>query len=227
MERYRKNPMRVFDSKEHGEALKRELPAISAHLATEDAEHFARVKDLLASAGVGFTEDPYLVRGLDYYTRTVFEVYHGGYGAQSALCGGGRYDDLVEECGGPATPAIGFSAGLERIVSTLPAGVGGAPGKAPGIRYYVVCDAEGAEARALAVGSLLRARGAAEVDLSERSRKKQLQVAEKKGARFAVIVNAGVVALIVRDLVSHCDAEVSEAALPQWLVDNEEKEGDA
>jgi len=228
MDRYRQNPMRIFDSKEYGDALKRELPSISAHLATEDGEHFARVKDLLTSAGVRFTEDPYLVRGLDYYTRTVFEVYYGSYGAQSALCGGGRYDDLVEECGGPATPAIGFSAGLERIVSALAGRVEGKPGAGPPLRYYVVCDGEGSEDRALPLGSMLRARGAAEVDFSGRSRKKQLQVAEKKGARFAVIVDAAREgALTVRDLVAHSDAEVAEAALPQWLDDHEEKEGGA
>jgi len=218
--RFQGNPMRIFDSKEYGDALKRELPVISAHLAAEDGDHFARVKELLGAANIQFTEDPYLVRGLDYYTRTVFEIYYGSYGAQSALCGGGRYDDLVEECGGAPTPAIGFSAGLERIISALaaretPVGRGAA------IRYYVVC-APGTESRALSLGAALRARGATEVDFSGRSRKKQLQAAEKSGARFAVILDEGAESLTVRDLAAHRDTELTEAKLPGWLDAREE-----
>jgi len=106
LDRYRKNPLRIFDSKDYGEAMKKRLPVITDHLPREEMDHYARVKELLQAAGVAYDEDPYLVRGLDYYTKTVFEVYHEEHGAQSALCGGGRYDDLVEQCGGPATPAI-------------------------------------------------------------------------------------------------------------------------
>jgi len=129
--RYRQNPLRIFDSKEYGAALKQRLPLISDHLIDDDKAHFESVKSLLKVLQVSFTEDPHLVRGLDYYTRTVFEVYHGAHGAQSALCGGGRYDGLIAECGGPDTPAIGVSAGLERIVEALPAMEAANRGAAP------------------------------------------------------------------------------------------------
>ena len=189
MERYAHNPLRIFDSKEYGEKLKRRLPLISDHLVDEDAAHFSRVRETLGALGIPFVEDPYLVRGLDYYTRTVFEVYCGGHGAQDAICGGGRYDALVEQCGGPPTPAIGFSAGLERIVEALatdsPAARAG-----ESIDYYVVCVGEAAEARALVAARTLRATGGAHVDLSGRSRKTQLEAAAKLKARVAVVVDA-------------------------------------
>jgi len=187
LERYSKNPLRIFDSKDYGAKLKASLPVISDYLVDEDAAHFAHVRELLDAVGVAYSVDPHLVRGLDYYTRTVFEVYYGETGAQSALCGGGRYDELVRDCGGPDTPAVGFSAGLERIVEALPA----APDTGGGVlQYYVACIGAGAEARALKVARMLRAFGAAEVDFSARSRKTQLEAAAKKKALVAVVVDA-------------------------------------
>jgi histidyl-tRNA synthetase len=118
----------------------------------------------------------------------VFEVYYGEAGAQSALVGGGRYDDLVRECGGPDTPAVGFSAGLERIVEALPAEAAGEVHSA--VHYYVVSAGAGAEARALRAAQTLRRLASAEVDLSGRSRKTQLESAAKKKARIAVVVDA-------------------------------------
>ncbi|HEU4366107.1 MAG TPA: ATP phosphoribosyltransferase regulatory subunit, partial [Candidatus Krumholzibacteria bacterium] len=191
LERYTANPLRIFDSKEYGEKLKRRLPAISDHLVAEDAAHFARVKDALGAVAVPFQEDTFLVRGLDYYTRTVFEIYHGEHGAQSALCGGGRYDNLIGECGGPDTPAIGFSAGLERIVGALPDGAAAGADAGPRVRFYVACLGPGAEARGLAVARVLRPLGGAQVDLSGRSRRTQIESALKSGARVAVVVDAG------------------------------------
>lgn len=190
MERFAQNPLRVFDSKEYGEKLKRRLPVISGYLVEEDAAHFARVREMLTALEIPFTEDPFLVRGLDYYTNTVFEIYHGAHGAQSAICGGGRYDTLVEECGGPATPAIGFSAGLERIVEALPPGSPAAQGGGDRVHYYVVCAGDAAEARALRAARTLRATGTTQVDLSGRSRKTQLEAAARQKARVAVVVDA-------------------------------------
>ena len=184
LDRYTKNPLRIFDAKEYGDHLKKSLPVISDYLVEEDAKHYADVRGLLRALSMQFTEDPHLVRGLDYYTRTVFEVYYGSLGAQSALCGGGRYDDLVRECGGPDTPAVGFSCGLERIVEAMPAA--GADGSG-GVQFYVVCL--GAEALALDTARTLRSIGSAEVDLSGRSRKTQLEAAAKKKARVAVVVD--------------------------------------
>ena len=188
LERYRKNPLRIFDSKDYGDKLKRRLPVVIDHLVEEDRKHFERVKQLLVATDMPFVEDPYLVRGLDYYTRTVFEVYHQEHGAQSALCGGGRYDDLVEQCGGPPTPAIGFSIGLERVIASLPEDGAARRDTGEKIEYYIVCADGEAAARALRAATVLRRFGNAEVDLSGRSVKKQLQVAADKRAVHAVIV---------------------------------------
>ena len=102
-------------------------------------ERLSRLEPLREKARAEFDEDPYLVRGLDYYTKTVFEVFHEEHGAQSALCGGGRYDDLVEQCGGPSTPAIGFSAGIERLISSLPEDSPAVTETGGNIDFYVVC----------------------------------------------------------------------------------------
>lgn len=209
--RYRQNPLRIFDSKEYGAAFKQRLPLIADHLVAEDRLHFVRVKELLRSLGVPFTEDVHLVRGLDYYTRTVFEVYHGAHGAQSALCGGGRYDALVAECGGPDTPAIGMSAGLERIVEALPAPGDKNEDAAP--RYYVVCVGAGAEARALQAARVLRKSGSVEVDVSGRSQKTQLEAASKKKARVAVLVDATGPEVAWHDLATRGEVRVALAAL--------------
>jgi histidyl-tRNA synthetase len=224
LERYSKNPLRIFDSKEYGEKLKQSLPVISDHLVSEDAAHFARVRELLTAIGVKFTEDKHLVRGLDYYTRTVFEVYYGAAGAQSALCGGGRYDDLVRECGGPDTPAVGFSAGLERVVEALPAA-----GESTGsIHYYVACVGEGAEARALAAARVLRAFDSAEVDLSGRSRKTQLESASKKKARIAVVLDAATPGTIEwHDLRGRTERRVQEDHLGVFAQDAHGEENES
>jgi histidyl-tRNA synthetase len=214
LERYRKNPLRIFDSKDCSEAFKRKLPAIIDHLPAEELDHFARVKKHLDAAGVAYEEDPYLVRGLDYYTKTVFEVYHEEHGAQSALCGGGRYDDLVEQCGGPPTPAIGFSVGIERVIDSLPADSPAVTTTSGSLDYYVVVSDTGASARALRAAAVLRGCGTVEVDLSDRSVKKQLQVASKKRARFAVVVasdNGDTV--LWKDVKNRTDERIADGSL--------------
>lgn len=224
-QRYQDNPMRIFDSKDYGDKMKAVLPRISSHLVAEDADHFGEVKALLSDAGVEFTEDEYLVRGLDYYTRTVFEIYHDDRGAQSALCGGGRYDDLVAECGGAATPAIGFSAGLERIIAALPGGTSSDLERKPRIRYYVACADASASATALRAAQVLRRYGNAEVDLSGRSTKKQVQVAEKEKARFALVVHDAT-EMSWRDLVTHEETSVAADGLDAFVagIESDEKE---
>ena len=226
LERYGKNPLRIFDSKEYGEKLKQSLPVISDHLVDDDAAHFARVRDLLTAIGVKFTEDKYLVRGLDYYTRTVFEVYYGAAGAQSALCGGGRYDDLVRECGGPDTPAVGFSAGLERIVEALPQNTAGEAGGT--VHYYVACIGSTAEARALNAARVLREFDSAEVDLSGRSRKTQLESAAKKKARIAVVIDAATPGTIEwHDLRERTERRVQEDHLEIFARDAHDEENES
>lgn len=187
-QRTESNPLRVFDCKRCTD-VKRDLPAISTHLCRECRDHFEAVKTLLAEIDRKFEEDAELVRGLDYYTKTTFEILHGSLGAQNALCGGGRYDDLVEQCGGPPTPAVGFSAGLERIISVLPARPDGdLPGKARTDYYVALVDAA-SSGRALRAAAVLRRTGSVYVDASLRALKTQLKSAEKAGARFVVIVD--------------------------------------
>ncbi len=216
-ERYADNPLRIFDAKDVDAAFKRQLPVISDHLVDDDREHFARVRDALDALGVSYAHDPHLVRGLDYYTRTVFEIYHEDTGAQSALCGGGRYDGLVEECGGPPTPAIGFSAGLERIVDALPDDSPARQAGAPSPLAVVCCDADGA-ARALALAAGLRARGIVIADLSMRSLRKQARAAEQAGARFVVAVAGATGEVTVRDVRAREEETMEAAAVARWIA---------
>ena len=189
VDRVETNPMRVFDCK-RCESVKDGLPVISSHLCARCAEHFSTVKGHLDALERSYEVDPRLVRGLDYYTRTTFEIVHGSLGAQNALCGGGRYDGLVEQCGGPPTPAVGFSAGIERIISVLPttSAVRSARGSEPD--FYVVCVDEAAARHAITAARTLRAFGRVELDASMRALKTQLRQAERRGARVAVIVES-------------------------------------
>jgi histidyl-tRNA synthetase len=186
-ERADNNPMRVFDCKKCVE-VKQTLPTIADHLCEDCKAHHRTLKEMLAELGHKFEDDPFLVRGLDYYTRTAFEILHGELGAQNALCGGGRYDNLVEQCGGPATPAIGYSAGLERIISVLPQNSPARAGvAAPDI--YLACVDEPSLGRALRAAKLLRRSFSVQADLTLRTLKKQMKNAEKSGAAVAVIVD--------------------------------------
>lgn len=115
--RFEKNILRIFDSKEENDKeILKDAPLLLDYLDEESKSDFEVVMDLLKQSDIPFEVDPYLVRGLDYYTKTTFEIISGKVGSQNALCGGGRYDFLVEEFGGPPTPAVGFAAGIERIL---------------------------------------------------------------------------------------------------------------
>lgn len=211
-----KNPMRVLDCKKD-QALKAELPKISDHLCEECTIHFARVRELLDAQGREYDLDPMLVRGLDYYTKTTFEILHGELGAQNALCGGGRYDDLIEQCGGPSTPAVGFSAGLERIISVMPAA---ADASIDGmVDFYVVVVDEGAEQRAMLAATALRDSGRVEVDPTGRALKKQLKAAEKSGARCAVIVDSESTTIKVKDMARREQSDVADADLRSFAAE--------
>jgi len=183
-ERFERNPLRAFDADdERTRAVIAEAPRLLDRLDGEDSEHFEAVKSLLDQAGVAYELDGTLVRGLDYYTRTVFEFISDELGAQSALGGGGRYDGLVEELGGPPTPAVGWAAGVERILLAL-----GEEPAAPAADVFVAA-ADGERARALALATELRQAGMrAELDLAGRSLKGQMKHADRLGARHAVIL---------------------------------------
>ena len=184
-ERIDENPLRAFDSKDPStQAVMAGAPTMLERLDGADAEHFAVVRGLLDQAGVAYELDGTMVRGLDYYTRTVFEFHCDRLGAQSQVAGGGRYDGLIEFLGGPPTPANGWAAGVERILMAIEA-----EGPAPATSdVFVVADDDQRD-RALALVTELRRAGlAAELDLAARRRKGQLKHADRVGARHALIL---------------------------------------
>jgi histidyl-tRNA synthetase len=197
-ERIDLNPLRAFDSDDEGtRAATASAPTIVERLEGADAEHFGEVRALLDAAGVAYAIDPTLVRGLDYYTRTIFSFVCDRLGAQSEIGGGGRYDGLVEQLGGPPTPAVGWAAGIERILLAL-----GEAEEAPGRDAFIaVADGE-QRRRAMALAGELRHAGiSAEVDLAGRGLKGQLKHADRIGARRVVILEAGGTAQL-RDMAS-------------------------
>jgi len=187
--RFDKNPLRILDSKEEeDQPFIEDAPSIKEYLNESSAQHFDKVKEYLDNLGITYTEDPHLVRGLDYYTRTAFELSSPDLGSQDALAGGGRYDLLVEEIGGNPTPAIGFAAGMERLfIACEELGINLAPGKS--LDVFIVTF--GAEAREWALTHLqqLRKHGlSASMDYMGRSMKAQMKEANRQGARYTIIV---------------------------------------
>ncbi len=184
------NPLRAFDADHEGtRRVMRSAPRLLEHLDADDAEHFAQVRELLDRASVAYEVDSTLVRGLDYYTRTVFEFTSDALGAQSGVGGGGRYDGLVQLLGGPATPGMGWAAGIERI---LLAGDVPPAGASP-LDVFIALDG-GAQARPIAFSLLEAARSAglhAQMELAGRSLKGQLGQADALGARYVAIVEDG------------------------------------
>ncbi len=180
------NPLRAFDADHPGT---REVMAVAPHLLDrltgEDADHFIEVRALLDGAGLAYEVDPTLVRGLDYYTRTVFEFTSDALGAQSGVGGGGRYDGLMEQLGGPAAPAVGWAAGIERM---LLAAAEHAPA-APVVDLFVAYTDDAGRATAFQLAHEARRAGlAAQLELAGRSLKGQLKQADRLGARFVAIV---------------------------------------
>ncbi len=180
------NPLRAFDADHPGTRQVMEgAPRLLDRLAPEDAEHFATVRELLDAAGIGYEVDTTLVRGLDYYTRTVFEFSSAALGAQSGVGGGGRYDGLVEQIGGPATPGMGWAAGVERILLASPP-VPTAP--APVDLYVAYAKPEKRTQAFVLAADARRAGWSAQVELGGRSLKGQLKAAGRVGARYVAIL---------------------------------------
>ncbi len=178
------NPLRAFDS-DHGptQEVMREAPVMLDRLSDADAAHFESVKALLDQSEVAYELDGTLVRGLDYYTRTVFEFTSDVLGAQSALGGGGRYDGLISELGGPDVPGVGWAAGIERIMLALDA-----PAEEPRLDAFIVAP-ESQRERALQLATEARRAGACvDLDLAERSEKGQMKQANRSGAERAVVL---------------------------------------
>ncbi|MBR5913875.1 MAG: histidine--tRNA ligase [Selenomonadaceae bacterium] len=184
-----KNPLRILDCKvDAGKDFMDEAPRIETCLCDECREHFAKVKELLTAANVDFTVDNRLVRGLDYYTKTAFEIQYTPLGSQSALAGGGRYDGLVEEIGGSPTPGIGFAAGIERILIALEK-QNLVPSAQKKLDAFIVTAGSAAEVCGFQLLNNLRQKNiAATMDFAGRSMKAQMKQAAKSGAKFALII---------------------------------------
>lgn len=220
--RLEKNPLRILDCKlPTCQQVARGAPTISAYLCGPCCEHFAAVRGLLDGLKIEHAVNERLVRGLDYYTRTTFEFLNPGLGAQNAVAGGGRYDGLVEELGGPPTPAIGFAIGEERILASLAAQPG--PPESPTYTGVYVATA-GSEAfpTALDLVQTLRRRGLrAAVDLEGRSLKAQMRQANKDQYRYAVILGSDELArgeATLKDMLSGEQHAVPLGEVPDRLT---------
>jgi histidyl-tRNA synthetase len=218
-ERMRANPLRLLDSKDPAavDAMK-DAPIVTDYLEEESKAHFGELQELLTRLGVPFQLDPRLVRGLDYYNRTVFEVISGELGAQNSVCGGGRYDGLVALCGGPDTPAVGVAVGIERTLILIEERA--IPAVSPAA--FLVTFGDALRAEVLELATKLRSAGiAVDLDLEARSGKSQLRQADRSGARYAVILgieewSRGAVQL--KDLQLNTQAEIAVESLQNELT---------
>ncbi|MFA5867619.1 MAG: histidine--tRNA ligase [Actinomycetota bacterium] len=203
-ERTSTNPLRVFDCKnEQCRAAIKNAPLVIDHLCEDCADNFNKVKAYLDTMSVDYTADPHLVRGLDYYTKTTFEITAPGLGAQNAVAAGGRYDNLVKSYGGPDTPGLGFAIGIERALLAL--GDEAAEADEALDAYIITLDEESKQA-GLALAKTARASGlAVEMDFTGKNMKKQMANADKSGARYAVIIGSDELltgSLTIRDMAS-------------------------
>ena len=188
-DRLERNPMRLLDCKvEHDHKIAEGAPTVLDYLCDECREHFDGVRSYLDAIGIDYTVNPKIVRGLDYYTKTVFEFISGDIGAQSTVCGGGRYDGLIEDLGGNPMPALGFAAGIERLLLTL---------DAQGIEIpspdrcdlYLASMGDKAHLKAAALTAALRTAGIkAEFDVVGRGLRAQMKYADKLGAKYSIVL---------------------------------------
>ena len=217
------NPLRLLDSKEEAaQPLLNGAPHSADYLCEECATHLATLRGYLDSIGMPHSINFRLVRGMDYYTKTVFEVWSEGIGAQSAVCGGGRYDGLIQELGGPPTPGIGFGMGIERVIASLRL-QGVQPPPLPTPRVQVLPLGEPARVMALKLVRDLREAGiGALIAFGGRSLKSQLKGADKVGATYALIIGDQELAqgiAVARDLASSQQETVPLAGVADWLRD--------
>ena len=187
--RYKINPLRVLDcKKDNCQKIIKTAPIITDYLCQECKQHFAEVKSYLDDLKIKYYVDPRLVRGLDYYTKTAFEIVSGELGAQNAIGGGGRYDDLIEELGGKPTPAVGFAAGIERMIIVMNQQKIGWP-ENKGLDIFVAKVSEINTDIAFKLLQKIRNAGlSADMDYSAKSLKSQMRIAHKIGAKYTMII---------------------------------------
>lgn len=188
-DRLDRNPMRILDCKSPVcSKIAENAPVVIDYLCDDCKEHFEAVKSHLTAAGIDYTVNPQIVRGLDYYTRTVFEFVSGDIGAQATVCGGGRYDGLISQLGGPAVASLGFAMGIERIMMLLESQKVQLP-KAQTSDIYIATMGEKAAIKATELCAKLREEGLkAETDICGRGLKAQMKYANKIGAKFSMVL---------------------------------------
>lgn len=217
-ERLEKNPLRILDCKELScQELSKKVD-LREVISPQAAKHFAQVTEALKALNIPFELDPHMVRGLDYYTRTAFEVVHEGLGAQNALGGGGRYDNLVRQMGGADVPAVGFAIGLERVLMALEKGVSSSVSDGVPLQVFVATLSKDEMTEGLGVAEQLRNHEiSVTVNVEERPLKRQFEQANKLGCRLVILRGEnerqkGVVTL--KDMVAGSQVEASQEA---WL----------
>ena len=211
--RYEKNPLRLLDCKEEDcKKINADAPKMLDYLCEDCAAHFKALKDCLSLAGVDYEIDPRIVRGLDYYTRTVFEFVSTSIGAQGTVCAGGRYDGLIEELGGNPTPAVGFAAGIERLLLVM-SQTGVAIPEEEKCKVYLAGMDEECRKKAFATAVALRAAGVyAEIDHMGRSVKAQFKYADKIGAKYVAVIGGNELAEGVMNVKEMATGESEKVA---------------
>lgn len=229
-QRYERNPLRVLDCKvERDREIAKGLPKSKDHLCEVCQSNFAQVQSMLDATATPYTINPQLVRGLDYYTRTTFEVTSSGLGAQNAICGGGRYDSLVEEFDGPSTPCFGFALGMERLISLLTFDATHSAKSRPDL--FVVCLGEQALKPSLEIIHELRRGGVAvERDYDCGSIKSQMRKANKVQCRFTLILGDNEIQsgkYLLKEMATGTQTEILSSSLLQEIRDRLRKAGES
>ena len=212
-DRYERNPMRILDCKsEICQGIVKDAPRMLDYLCDDCRQAFEELKTNLTSMGIGYTVDPNIVRGLDYYTKTAFEFVTTKIGAQGTVCGGGRYDHLIEELGGPPIPGVGFGLGIERLLLLMDANEAYFP-EDQGVEVFIAVMGERAKAFGLKLCREMRQKGiVAEMDTLARNIKGQFKYADRHNARYTLVIgdnelDKGVVSL--KDMAASSQREVA------------------
>jgi histidyl-tRNA synthetase len=222
-ERYEKNPLRVLDCKvESCQEVMKEAPLTIDSLGTECRAHFDGVLSLLEAMGIAYIINPSIVRGLDYYTKTVFEFVSKEIGSQGTVCGGGRYNKLIDEFGGAPTPAIGFAAGIERLLMVMEANNGKLEYEKEVDIYIGSMGKDALKTVASLVSHLRKNNISAEMDLVNRSVKAQMKYANKIGAKYSIIIGDNEIEenkVVLKNMVDHEQEEITIEALVSVMKD--------
>ena len=212
-DRYERNPMRILDCKsEICQGIVKDAPRMLDYLCDDCRQAFEELKTNLTSMGIGYTVDPNIVRGLDYYTKTAFEFVTTKIGAQGTVCGGGRYDHLIEELGGPPIPGVGFGLGIERLLLLMDANEAYFP-EDQGVEVFIAVMGERAKSFGLKLCREMRQKGiVAEMDTLARNIKGQFKYADRLNARYTLVIgdnelDKGVVSL--KDMAASSQREVA------------------